>query len=79
MFLVRWGLSFKHLLHEIHASKKLKCIASIKSEIALSLLICADMQRYRIETRVNRNVLDCLQIGRWLSGKLLQFLNHPNL
>ena len=54
MHLVRWELSFKHLLHESHASKGLKCIASIKSEIAVSLLTCADLQRYGIETRVNR-------------------------
>ena len=76
---MRWELIFKHLLHEIHASKGLKCIASIKSEIAVSLLIGADMQRYRIETRVIGNVLDRRQIGRWLCGKLLQFLHHPNL
>jgi hypothetical protein len=60
---VRWELSFKYFLREIHVSKGLKCIASIKAEFAVSLLICADMQRYRIETRVNRNVFDCL--GVW--------------
>jgi hypothetical protein len=61
MFLVRWELGFKYLLYEIHVSKGLKCIASIKSEIAVSLLICADMQRCRIETRVNRTCLTALR------------------
>ena len=79
MFLVRWEISCKYLLQGIHVSKGLKCIASIKSEIAVSLLICADMQRCRIETRVNRNVLHCLKIGRWVSGKLLPFLHHPTM
>jgi hypothetical protein len=79
MFFVRWELSFKYLLHEIHVSKGLKCIACIKSEIAVSLLIFADMQRCRIETRVNRNVFDCLKIGRWMSGRFLQFLYQSNM
>jgi len=79
MFFVSWELSFKCLLHAIRDAQGLKFIASIKLEIAISLLISADMQRCRIETRVNRNVLDCLKIGRWMSGKLLQFLRHPNV